>query len=240
MDSCSSYTEHDRGACATVGRGEERVQTGAKQSRVSPWPPNHTGSCALFLLLLFWSGLSPAQGTLTVLNTGGGATLVSQVQTVAVSSNPVQPRLEFNFGFATQEAVTQGRFLDSFSVTIQTLNQLTTALYLTTDASGIVLAPASPGAVVIDPASVTLLAIAYPSLQPVLPNQRAYQVSAPIPVEFRGGSVNVFFDLFDNLDAGASQGWFSDLHVAIVPEPGITGLLMLAAVLCLSVYRFKR
>lgn len=153
------------------------------------------------------------------LNTGGGQPLVTELRALTISSNLFQPRLEFNFGFATDETVLPQTILDSFTVTIQDVNRAFTAVYLTSDASGTVLAPATPGGLVIDPATITTRAIAYPSLQPVLAIGHAYQFNAAVPAQFSGLVVNVFFDLFDNLDARASQGWFSDLRVTAVPEP---------------------
>jgi hypothetical protein len=163
--------------------------------------------CLAVGLALLGSLQSPlAQGTLTVQNTGSGQVLVSEVRSVFVDANSLQPRLLFDFGFATQEVPTPGVFLDSYTVTIQTPDQLATALYLTADGQGVDLAPPTPGALVINPQSLTLLPITYPTIQPVLPNQQAFEVSAAIPAEFWGEPVNVYFDLFDNQDANASQG----------------------------------
>jgi hypothetical protein len=181
-----------------------------------------------------------AQGTLVFHNTGGGQPLVSDVRPLFVDAALVQPRLQFNFGFATDESFVPNAILDSFTVTIQSSNQLYTAVYLTADASGVVWAPATPGALVIDPATIDFQAIAYPSLQPVLVLQRAFQVSALIPSQFLGGSINVYFDLFDNLNPQASQAWFSDLRVTAVPEPQAWMLLLLAGLSCWSFNRLKR
>lgn len=192
------------------------------------------------LALLLSAHLVSAQGTLTVLNTGGGQPLVSEVRPLFVDAALLQPRLLFNFGFATDETFVPDTFLDSFTVTIQSSNQLFTAVYLTTDASGTILAPPTPGTLVIDPATITTSALAYPSLQPILANQLAFQISAPIPAQFVGGQINVYFDLFDNLNANASQGWFSDLRVTAVPEPHAWMLLLLAGLSCWSFSRLKR
>ncbi len=192
------------------------------------------------LAVLLSAHLVSAQGVLTVLNTGGGQPLVSEVRPLFVDAALVQPRLQFNFGFATDESFVPNTFLDSFTVTIQSANQLFTAVYLTTDAGGTMLAPPTPGTLVIDPATINTDALAYPSLQPVLVLQRAFQVSALIPSQFLGTSINVYFDLFDNLNANASQGWFSDLRVTAVPEPHAWVLLLLAGLSCWSFNRLKR
>lgn len=186
---------------------------------------------AILLLLLLSAHLVSAQGTLTVLNTGGGQPLISAVRPLFVDGVLVQPRLLFNLGFATDETGVPGSFLDSFTVTIQDLNQVFTAIYLTVDAAGTVVAPPTPGTVVIDSATISTDAMAYPSLNPVLLNRRAYAVSAPIPVQFIGSQINIYFDLFDNLNPIPSQGWFSDLTLQSVPEPATWTLLALGGAL---------
>jgi hypothetical protein len=172
-----------------------------------------------------------AQGVIVSLNTGQGQTLVTEQRTLLVSGSQGPPSLAFNFGFATEETVQPGTLLDSFTVTLQSANQLSTAIYLTIDASGQVLAPLSAGTVQLDPSSIQTIPIAYPSLQPVLPARSAFQVSAAIPSQFNGQSVKVFFDLFDNLDSRASQAWFSDLRIVEVPEPSPAALIVLALLL---------
>jgi hypothetical protein len=181
------------------------------------------------LLALFLSvDLASAQGKLTVLNTGGEEPLVSEVRPLFVAAGSLQPRLLFNFGFATDENSGTETFLDSFTVTIQDVNQVFTAIYFTADAAGTVLAPPTPGAIVIDPATLSTNALDYPSLNPILLNQRAYAVIALLPAQFIGRQINVYFDLFDNLNAIGSQTWFSDLALEAVPEPQAWSLLLLA------------
>lgn len=177
--------------------------------------------------LLLSLQLSWAQGTLTVLDTGGGQPLISRTNTVSVSSSLLQPRLEFNFGFGTAETPQPETFLDSFTVSIQdTQTQTNFAVYLTIDASGLVLAPPTEGALAIDPTTITVTdsTIGYPEGLATLANRSAYHISAAIPSQLVGGDINVFFDLFDNQTV-ASQGWFSDLQV--VPEPQAWALLVL-------------
>jgi hypothetical protein len=178
-----------------------------------------------------WAASSPI-----VLNTGGGQPLQTESRQLSLDPLLIQPSLVFNFGFATDEAFAPGTFLDSFTVTIQTTDSQFTAVYLTTDASGTVLAPATPGALAIAPTTVSLGSIAYPPLSPLLSRQSAYAVSALIPSQFFGSSFNVYFDLFDNGDAVVSQGWFSDLRIADIPEPQAWSLLLAA----IGLWRFAR
>jgi hypothetical protein len=166
------------------------------------------------------------QGTVVFHNTGGGQSLVSEVRSLSLTGTLSQPYLRFDFGFATDETPTAGAFLDSFSVSIQDASQSFSAIYATADATGIAWAPPTPGTLFIDPASILVSPISYPNLQPVLSRQNAFEVTAPIPSQFLvGGSINVYFDLFDNLDNRTSQGWFSGLTVSSVPEPQVWALL---------------
>ena len=169
--------------------------------------------------LLSQPELSLGQGTIVFHNTGGGQPIVSEVRSIFIDPTSSQPRLVFDFGFATDETPTPGTFLDSFTVTIQNMAQSLSAVYLTADATGVAWAPVTPGALFVDPASISANPIAYPNLQPVLGNRLAFEVTAPVPQQFVGQSVNVFFDLFDNLDPNNSQAWFSSLGLASVPEP---------------------
>ena len=174
------------------------------------------------------------------MNTGGAMPQVSEFRSLIVGPTTLAQRLAFNFGFATDEQPVAGSFLDSFTVTVQATNQSFTAIYLTSDAHGTSLAPVTPETIFIAPDSISSRAIAYPSLQPVFANQHAFEVTAPIPVEFANSQVNVYFDLFDNLNAQASQAWFIDLRVIQVPEPSTSGLLLAGAVLGLAACRFRK
>jgi hypothetical protein len=194
---------------------------------------------AVCLCLLFIGQWAQGQGTVVFHNTGGGQPLITETRSLIVAAGLQQPRLNFAFGFATDEVQTPGSFLDSFSVTVQDINRVFTAVYVTADASGTVWAPLTPGTIVIDPASIAAVPISYPNLQPVLSDRRAYQVSAAIPPQFVGSSINVFFDLFDNLDATLSQGWFSGLSVGSVPEPQAWTLGLLALLISWGLKRRK-
>lgn len=195
------------------------------------------GGAAVSLFLS--ANLLCAQGTRSVMNTGSGQPLLSEVRSLFVDGSLFQPRLLFNLGFASNETLASGTFLDSFTVTIQDPNQAFTAIYLTLDIAGTRVAPATPGTLFIDPATISLAPIAYPNLSPVLFDQRAFAVSALIPEQFVGGQVNVYFDLFDNQDPIASQGWFSDVRLEPIPEPQIFPLLLLAGGVMWGLRRIK-
>ena len=152
----------------------------------------------------------------------------------------VQPLLQFNFGFATDEAFLANQILDSFTISIQSTDQQFTAVFLTTDASGTVLAPATPGAVEVPASTISLTPIPYPPLAPILGSESAFAVSAAIPQQFWGSPINVYFDLFDNGDVTASQGWLSDVKVSTIPEPGCWDLLFGAGLAFWSMRRFRK
>jgi hypothetical protein len=171
-----------------------------------------------------------AQGSLTVFNTGGGQPLVSQVRTFSIGPDLSAPRFEFLFGFGTDETAQPNAFLDSFTVTVQDVNQLFAAVFLTIDGSGLVIAPPNPGGLPVLPSSVTSEPIPYPDLAPVFSSRSAYAISAEIPEAFLGREVNVYFDFFDNQNPVPSQAWFDNL--VVVPEPGMMPLGLLAISLC--------
>lgn len=189
------------------------------------------GWLAVLMTALSWPQSIAAQGTVVFHNTGNGQSLVSEVQSILVESGLQQPRLVFDFGFATDETPAPGSFLDSFTVTLQDSAKSFSAVYLTADATGVAWAPPTPGALLVDPASITARPIAYPNLPPGLASQTAFEVSAPIPPQFLGNSVNLYFDLFDNLDSRISQGWFSGVNVVAVPEPQALALLLVGGLL---------
>lgn len=167
-----------------------------------------------------------AQGTL-VLRTGQGMPVVTLVEPVLVpAQTPVM--LEFEFGFATDETPTPGETLDSFTVTVQDAAMIHTLILLTADASGIVWLPPTPGGLWIPPSLIFWRHVPFPSLQPVLAYQSAFAVSVPLPEVYSSGPVNVYFDLFDNLNPTPSLGWFRGVQV---PEPSAWALLIAGGIL---------
>ena len=133
--------------------------------------------------------------------------------------------MQFAFGFATGETPQPGVLADSFTVTLQSLNQQITAVYATIDASGLVIAPPSPGAVALNPVSIQVTPVPL-SLSPARARKQswAYQVSALIPAQFGAGPYNLYFDLFDNQNGIPSQGWFNVSGLVAVPEPSTLAL----------------
>ena len=145
--------------------------------------------------------------------------------------NVALDELFFTFGFATLETVQPGVINDSFSVTIQSADQQFTAVLATVDASGLVLAPPTPGGVVIDPATIKVQPVAYPTLDPALAgaSELADSFSMPMPASFSNGPVKVEFDLFDNGDKNPSQAFYTAPTIAPTPVPEPSVLALLAA-----------
>ena len=184
------------------------------------------------LALAFSSAMSPclAQGsTETILRTGGGAPLTTVEERLSPPGVTPAPLLMFRFGFATDETFAPGGFLDSFSVSLRNTNTGAAAILATADASGFYWAPFTPGGVAIAESAIARQPVEFPSLEPVPGNATAYDVSFALPEEFHGASMAVYFDLFDNGNAIASLGFFSDL--VVVPEPSVGLLLMGGALL---------
>jgi hypothetical protein len=182
---------------------------------------------AVLLILGLAGGRAPAQGTPFVMNTGTGQVLQSQMSSVGTAQSTTPADFSFSFGFATGQVPQPGVLADSFTVTLQSLNQQITAVYATIDASGLVVAPPSPGALTLNAATIQVAPIPYPALLPVVAgNSWAYQVNALVPAQFGNGPYTVYFDLFDNQNGIPSQGWF-DVNgiVAPVPEPSTLALL---------------
>jgi hypothetical protein len=187
---------------------------------------------SLVWALPFISFLSLARGEIPEeLHTGGGIPLVSATQSLFAPNLVPETRLQLNFGFSTDEIFAPDQFFDSFTITLQDAGGLSTAVLLVADTSGVTLAPPTPGGIPVNPLSLNLESTAVPPLSLTLAKQLAFHLDAPIPAQMVGGQINVFFDLFDNLDSVPSLGWFSD--VSIVPEPG-SGSLMLLAVAVLG------
>jgi hypothetical protein len=177
------------------------------------------------------SKFSLAQGTITALNTGGTQPIITEIRSLYVDAGLTLARLGFDVGFASGETNAAAAFLDSFTVTVQDTNAVNTVILLTEDASGTTFAPPTPGTIVVSPSSIDSNLIVYPSLSPVLLNRQAYRISALIPSQFFGGQINVYFDLFDNLNGVHSQGWFTSPSVYGVPEPQLVSFLGLAGLI---------
>jgi hypothetical protein len=197
------------------------------------------------LALIVWVAVSAAvsaraQGGTVVLRTGGGIPLLSTNQSLTVPSVVPDPRLQFDFGFSTDEVFGPGQFFDSFTVSLQETGGLQTVVVLVADISGLVIAPPTPGTIPLDPSSVTNTPIPFPSLEPMLATKMAFTVLVPLPPPLAQAlQLNVYFDLADNLDAVQSLGWFNNVTV-IVPEPATGSLFVIGSFILIAIRRCNR
>lgn len=188
-------------------------------------------SCSLlwFNLLLAFVAQCPADqqvmakedgssAGLTVLRTESSVTLQTSVKALLIPDNVPGLELQFEFGFGTDELLSPGEIPDSFTVTLQDAPGANTVVLLTADAGGVIWAPPTPGGLFLAPETIARVPVSFPSLDPVLAQQTAYAVAVPVPLVFRG-PVNLYFDLFDNLNATRSLGWHGE--VTLVPEPRV-------------------
>jgi hypothetical protein len=174
------------------------------------------------------------QGSFTplVLRTGAGQAIVSSLVTLPPAGQNAS--LSFEFGFSTDEVFGPGRIFDSFTVSVGRPGSLEVLILATLDASGAVFVPVSPGGINVDPATVTRTLTAFPPISPSYAAKLAYVLSVPIGAELAGSPLTVYFDLFDNLDAEPSLGYFGQV---LVPEPPAWALFSVGFLLLLWVRR---
>jgi len=151
--------------------------------------------------------------------TGAGPVLTTDQRVFDLPENATNFLFEFDFGFSTDEVVTNSVVFDSWTATLQTTNGESTVVYLTADVTGVQWAPPTPGTIPLDPSLIFRQPVAFPSLEPVFAQRESYHVSVPIPPSFSGQTVNFYFDLYDNLNSFNSVGWVSQINVVAVPEP---------------------
>ncbi len=192
---------------------------------------------ALIASVLLIAGSGFAQGTseFETLKTDATTPLISRQQSLALDGI-VSPALSLNFGFVTDEKPVPNVFGDALTVTIQDIFG-NTVIIGTIDANGVVWLPLTPGTLQVPSASLQTTPVPPPSLTPVLGQGTGHHALLMLPDEITGPTLNVFFDLFNNLNAEASLAWFSDLEIVPVPEPGV---ITLAPLGLLFVLIFRR
>lgn len=181
------------------------------------------------LTLLFWlSAGTVAQGqgseeVVTVLDTIPGEALISEARPVSLAPVGNQMLLQFKVGFGTDEVFGPGTIFDAFSLTLQAADFSRTWVLATFDASGVVWAPATPGTEMLEASSIGRASITTPSFLPDFGFRQAYALEMALPEGAEGQPLQLYFDLFNNQNQIASQGWFTD--IVIVPEPGVMALV---------------
>ena len=172
------------------------------------------------------------EGPLTVFRTGTNESLLTFSLPFDVPPTNVVPRLEFDFGFATDEPDAAGTFFDSFSATLQDNEQSATALLLTADRTGVQWAPANPGGVTLSSNDIDRAVAPFANVNPRLAMLFSFSVGYLLPPEFSGRAITLFFDFFDNLNQFASLAYVRDVRIetsAIAP-PAIPNLQSSASV----------
>lgn len=172
-------------------------------------------------------------GQINTLDTVAGQSLVSDVRLVEGG-----PFLNLTLGFGTDEVFGPGTIFDAFSITLQTVDLAHTWVLATFDASGVVWAPITPGTETLSESSIARTAISYPSLLPDFAFRNAYLVEMAVPEGAQGQQLNLYFDLVNNENQIASQGWFAD--VVVVPEPGVMALGVIAMLMLWLLVRRRR
>src|SRR5205085_11325535 len=123
------------------------------------------------------------EGPLTVFRGDSNDFLLTLTLPFDAPGTNAQPRLDFIFGFATDEPASNGVIADSFSATLQDSNQASTALLFTADRSGVDWAPENPGGLTISVTNLSASATNFPNLNPSLDISYAYIVSFLLPPE---------------------------------------------------------
>jgi hypothetical protein len=187
--------------------------------------------------LFFITSPGWSQGTLTVLQTGGGSPLVSSQEDLTLA-DVSSPELVFEFGFFSNETPAPNVFLDSLTVTLQGSSS-GSAVLLTADASGVVWAPLSLGGLSLNDGDIVRTMMTPVPDAPIAGRGVAYSVTVPIPQGIDGPNATLYFDLFDNLDENSSLGWYTTPRIVAVPEPRSMSFFAVA-LLGLFIIRRKR
>jgi PEP-CTERM motif len=172
-----------------------------------------------------------------VLRTEPGQTRSSFLQLFEAGLGSAAPTFEFRFGFSTGEEPVSGGFLDAATVTLRDAAGEFTAVIGTIDRSGASWAPPTPGGLSLDLSKIIPEEFPFPDLEPDLFHKFGYRVTVEIPEPMRGRPLELYLDLFNNLDPIASLGWIST--PVVVPEPGTENLLLIG-LLGAAGYRWRR
>ena len=169
---------------------------------------------------------TPSLTPITVFRSSAGASFMSATQSLRLETT--QQQIQFAFGYATDELVSPGVFSDSFTLSLGGVNPLL-AILSTSDASGTVWAPSTPGTFPLSAGNLAVEEIAFPDLGTTFARQHAYAVTLTVPNEFTGQDLNFYSDFFNNQNGNHSLAWVGALSV--VPEPSTWALLAVGLLL---------
>lgn len=158
------------------------------------------------------------EGDSAVFRTGAGLPLLTTNAVFQIPEGGREPRLEFEFGFATSETVVPETFFDSFSITLQSQDEAATALLTTVDATAVVWAPSNPGGLTLDDGAIERTTVPFPDLLPEHALRYSFAVSLAIPSPFFGLTAWLFLDLFDNQDSSSSLAYARNVRIAALPS----------------------
>lgn len=120
------------------------------------------------------------------------------------------------FGFETSEVVVDNAILDSVTLTLVDPIGGQVAVLATLDGAGLIEAPDSPGALVLDPGTIRFRTME-PPVASELGGWQAFTITVELPPELRDRSLEFFVDLLSNLDGVPSRAF---VGATAVPEPG--------------------
>lgn len=172
--------------------------------------------------------VDPGDTNLAVLATGGTSPLISRVSIVPVDTNAPGGLIEFDLGFATQEAAGGVSLVDSMTVTLLDAGEQSGAVLLVADANGVAWMPPTPGGLVLPAGYLEATVIEPPEIHMGLSGlnvQFAYHLAVRIPSALWGPHVKVALDLFDYPNGLVSVAWngpiefVPDLIPPCVPPP---------------------
>lgn len=173
----------------------------------------HTGTAAIPVIELGNTNVS-------ALVTGGTSSLLSRVHVLDVDTNAPGGRIEFDFGFVTQEGANGSGFIDSVTLTLLDTNELSGVVLLVADANGVLWAPEVPGSIVLPSNHLIGSALELPEIRVGLSefkSQMAYHVSVRIPSALWAPKLKLALDLFDYPNGFDSVAWIGDF--LFVPDP---------------------
>lgn len=165
-----------------------------------------------------------------ILETGGGTSLASGSQSLSPASGSGAPffRLEFEFGFTSDDRLQPSSFADSFTVSLE--NPLGQRMYLlSSDAAGTLWAPFVPGAIPVAGSDLEIHSVAFHAGIPTRTLTYAYRIDVAVPPEWQHQPLVLRYDLFDNRDDRQTTAYVGG--AALVPEPEIS--LLAAATLAI-------
>lgn len=163
--------------------------------------------------------IEPGNTNVNALITGGTSLLLSRILSLPIDTNASGGRIEFNFGFATQETAGSGELVDSLTLTMLDDSERYGAVLLVSDLNGVLWLPCVPGSVSVPPSSLSASTVDLPEIRLGLAGfrtQLAYHLSVRIPPALWSSPIKLALDVFDYPNGLNSVAWVSDLR--FVPD----------------------